>query len=301
MPEPPLQLGHICPLSVGSVGLAVLGSPIKHSISPQLHQSALDEMAGVDQRFSQWRYDKVEVAVERLPEALTQLAELGYRGLNLTIPHKVEVLPLLDQVDEEAAKIGAVNTLSWENESWKGYNTDGVGFSRALKIAFSRSLADFEILILGAGGAARAAVAQALFEGCPKIGLLNRSTKRAEELVRVLQENQFSNPPEILSAAEVQAFLGNASHPLIINATSLGLKESDPSPLSLSGLPDNTCVYDMIYNPAQTTLLREARAASFAASNGLGMLVGQAARSLEIWSGAHVPISAMERAAKVAS
>jgi len=300
MPEPPLQLRDIGPLSVGSVGLAVLGFPIQHSISPQLHRAALEEMARLDPRFSEWRYDKIELAVERLPEALPQLADLGYRGLNLTIPHKVEVLPLLEQIDEEAAKMGAVNTLSWENGSWKGYNSDGAGFSRALQIAFSRSLGDFEVLILGAGGAARAAVAQALLEGCAKIGLLNRSAARAQELVRALEGNQFANLPEIVSAAEVPVFFAHASHPLLVNATSLGLKESDPSPLSLSGLPDNTSVYDMIYNPAQTALLREARAAGFQRANGLGMLVGQAARSLEIWSGVDVPISAMERAAEAA-
>jgi len=301
MPELPLQLGGIAPLPVGSVGLAVLGFPIHHSISPQLHRAALEEMARVDPRFSLWRYDKVELAVESLPEALPQLAKLGYRGLNLTIPHKVEVLPLLDQIDEGAARMGAVNTLSWENGSWKGYNSDGVGFSRAVQIAFSRSLKDFEVLILGAGGAARAAVAQALSEGCAKIGLLNRSAARAQDLVRVLEENQFSNLPKILSAAEVPAFFGNDSHPLLVNATSLGLKKSDPVPLSLSGLPDNTCVYDMIYNPAQTALLKEAKSVGFRAVNGLGMLVGQAARSLEIWSGVDVPISSMERAASAYS
>ena len=301
MPELPLQLGGIAPLPVGSVGLAVLGFPIHHSISPQLHRAALEEMAQVDPRFSLWRYDKVELAVESLPEALPQLAKLGYRGLNLTIPHKVEVLPLLDQIDEGAARMGAVNTLSWENESWKGYNSDGVGFSRAVQIAFSRSLKDFEVLILGAGGAARAAVAQALSEGCAKIGLLNRSAARAQDLVRVLEENQFSNLPKIVSAAEVPAFFGNDSHPLLVNATSLGLKKSDPVPLSLSGLPDNTCVYDMIYNPAQTALLKEAKSVGFRAVNGLGMLVGQAARSLEIWSGVDVPISSMERAASAYS
>ena len=300
MPEPPLQLGDIDPLSEGSVGLAVLGFPIHHSISPQLHRAALKEMARVDPRFSKWRYDKVELAVERLPEALPQLADLGYRGLNLTIPHKVEVLPLLDQIEEGAAKMGAVNTLFWENGSWKGYNSDGVGFSRALQIAFSRSLQDFEILIIGAGGAARAAVAQALSEGCAKIGLLNRSATRAQDLVHVIEENHFSNLPKILSAAEVPSFFGHGSNPLLVNATSLGLKASDPSPLSLCGLPDNTCVYDMIYNPAQTALLQEAKSAGFRAANGLGMLVGQAARSLEIWSEVDVPISAMEKAASVA-
>jgi len=293
----PLFLDELVPLPKDSVGLAVLGCPIKHSISPQLHQSALSDMAETDAKFSNWRYDKIEVPVERLQSALVSLAELGYRGLNLTIPHKVEVLPMIEQIDEGAALIGAVNTLSWENECWKGYNTDGVGFERAVKEAFSVDLSEFEVLVLGAGGASRAAIVQALSMGSPKVGLINRSVERAKDLANILKDKGFSQLPEIITEEQVDSFFDSSQKLLVVNATSLGLSPADPAPVSLPKTRKNIFVYDMIYNPPQTSLLEEAKSLGLPHANGLGMLVGQAAKSLEIWSGANVPISAMEGAA----
>ena len=293
----PLFLDELVPLPKDSVGLAVLGCPIKHSISPQLHQSALSDMAESDAKFSNWRYEKIEVPVERLQSALVSLAELGYRGLNLTIPHKVEVLPMIEQIDEGAALIGAVNTLNWENECWKGYNTDGVGLERAVKKAFSVDLSECEVLVLGAGGASRAAIVQALSMGSPKVGLINRSVERAKDLVNILKDKGFSQLPEIITEEQVDSFFDSSQKLLVVNATSLGLSPADPAPVSLPKTRKNIFVYDMIYNPPQTSLLEEAKSLGLPHANGLGMLVGQAAKSLEIWSGANVPISAMEEAA----
>jgi len=293
----PLFLDELVPLPENSVGLAVLGCPIKHSISPQLHQSALSDMAETDAKFSNWRYDKIEVPIARLQSALVSLAELGYRGLNLTIPHKVEVLPMIEQIDEGAALIGAVNTLNWENECWKGYNTDGVGLERAVKKAFSVDLSECEVLVLGAGGASRAAIVQALSMGSSKVGLMNRSVERAEELVNILKDKGFSQLPEIITEEQVDAFFDSSQKLLVVNATSLGLSPADPAPLSLPKNRKNIFVYDMIYNPPQTPLLEEANSLGLPHVNGLGMLVGQAAKSLEIWSVTNVPISSMEEAA----
>ena len=125
MLEEPLSLNQLPNFYNNEVGLAVLGYPIKHSISPELHAAALKELSEKEPIFRKWKYQKIEVLPNRLAEALPLLSDSGYRGLNLTIPHKVEVLPLLDCIDDQAKVMGAVNTLSWENQGWKGYNTDG--------------------------------------------------------------------------------------------------------------------------------------------------------------------------------
>ena len=182
MLEDTFLLDQLAQPSPDEVGLAVLGFPVRHSISPHLHGAALKVLAGKEPKFNHWNYRKIEVAPQDLSSALPKLAQLGYRGLNLTIPHKVDVLPLLSSIDDRAAVLGAVNTLSWEEGGWKGYNTDGDGLSWAIKQAFHRQIDEFDILVLGAGGAARAAVAQCLFEGCKNLALFNRSVDRANLL-----------------------------------------------------------------------------------------------------------------------
>ena len=150
MLEETFLLDQLCRLQPNEVGLAVLGYPIKHSISPQLHTAALEVLALGDPAFACWNYRKIEVPPQHLSTALPRLVELGFRGLNLTIPHKVEILPLLSGIDPQAEIMGAVNTLKWENNGWHGYNTDGFGLSLAIRNAFQKSMADFDVLVLGA-------------------------------------------------------------------------------------------------------------------------------------------------------
>ena len=296
MLEQTFLLDQLTDLPADEVGLAVLGYPIAHSISPQLHGAALEVLAEKEAEFKRWHYRKIEVPPEDLHIALPRLAQLGFRGLNLTIPHKVDVLPHLCSIDDRARAMGAVNTLSWENGGWKGYNTDGVGLSRAIRQAFHRSVEEFDVLVLGAGGAARAAVAQCLFEGCASLSLFNRSVDRAEQLCLALKENGLKQ--EISVIESFSAPFENTEHPvLVINATSLGLQVDDPPPVDLDYFKGDTCVYDMVYNPPVTELLSQAKRNGFSWANGLGMLVGQAARSLEIWSGRSVSADAMSRAA----
>ena len=133
--------------------------------------------------------------------------------------------------------------------------------------------------------------------GSPKVGLINRSVERAKDLVNILKDKGFSQLPEILAEEQVDSFFDSSQKLLVVNATSLGLSPADPAPVSLPKTRKNIFVYDMIYNPPQTPLLEEAKSLGLSHANGLGMLVGQAAKSLEIWSGANVPISAMEGAA----
>lgn len=280
------------------VGLAVLGCPIKHSISPQLHNAALEVMALKDPRFRHWNYRKIEVYPTDLKKALPKLAELGFRGLNLTIPHKVDVLPLLSSIDEQARVMGAVNTLNWEKDGWKGYNTDGVGLSRAIFQAFKLGMQEFNVLVLGAGGAARAAVAQCLFEGCKNVAIFNRSSDRARELCHVLKKNEINQDIELLESFS-NPYAGSSEPTLVINATSLGLRLDDPSPVDLNLLSGKIYVFDMVYNPPFTNLLKQADEMGYLYANGLGMLVGQAAKSLEIWSGREVSTEAMSQAVHI--
>ena len=288
MPEVPLQLGDLRTFPPEKVGLAVLGYPISHSISPTLHNSALRKLSESDERFLHWRYDKIEVQASELADALPRLAQLGYRGINLTIPHKVEALPLIDWIDDEAEAMGAVNTLAWDGTGWKGYNTDGYGLENAVSEALNASLTDSSILVLGAGGAARAATARCLLSGCEYVWVGNRSANRLKEMNDALRERfgQDRLRPFVLS--EIPEEVRGLKNLLIINATSLGLGEKDPSPMSLSGLASSTKVYDMIYNPPETALLKEARMADMPSENGLSMLVHQAAKALEIWTNEQV-------------
>ena len=284
-------------LPKNEVGLAVLGCPVKHSISPKLHNAALAILAEKESSFRLWNYRKIEVLPSDLASALSKLSEFGFRGLNLTIPHKVDVLPLLSSIDEKARAMGAVNTLNWEKGEWRGYNTDGVGLSRAIFQAFKKQMEEFNILVLGAGGAARAAVAQSIFEGCSRVAVFNRSADRARELCQALFKNGVNQNIELLESIK-NPFSGSQEPTLVVNATSLGLQLDDPSPIDLSLFSDNVYVFDMVYNPSVTNLLRQANQNGYPCVNGLGMLVGQAAKSLEIWSGREVSTEAMSQAAQ---
>jgi len=282
-------------LPKNEVGLAVLGCPIKHSVSPLLHNAALAILAEKESSFRLWAYRKIEVLPSDLGSALPKLAELGFRGLNLSIPHKVDVLPLISSMDEQARAMGAVNTLNLEKGVWRGYNTDGLGLSRAIFQAFKKQMQEFNILVLGAGGAARAAVAQSIFEGCSRVAVFNRSVDRAIELCQALRKNGINQDIELLESIK-NPFSGSQEPTLVINATSLGLQLDDPSPIDLSLLSDNIYVFDMVYNPPVTNLLRQANQMGYPCVNGLGMLVGQAAKSLEIWTGREVSAEAMSQA-----
>ena len=300
MPELPLQLGDLGSFSFqeGEVGLAVLGDPIAHSISPQLHNAALRELSAKDESFKRWRYDKIEVSAGQLADALPRLAELGYRGINLTIPHKVEVLPLLKSVDEEALAMGAVNTLVWDENGWSGRNTDGYGLEQGVHEDLGVRLEDSSILILGAGGVARAATAQCLIRGCETVWLGNRSLDRLDGVTEALGNVFESHRIRTFALSELPPEIEGLENLLVINATSLGLRENDPSPLAMDGLSSNTKVYDMIYNPPETALIREGVKAGMAAGNGLSMLVHQAAKALEIWTGQRVSSRVMLASAR---
>ena len=282
------------------VSLAVLGHPIKHSISPAMHNAALAEMARHDARFGDWRYFRFEVPPEELPRALDLLHAKKFRGVNLTVPHKILALssPRLVAIDPAARPAGAINTLRWREDGWEGFNTDGHGLSEGLREDLGASLAGAHVVLLGAGGAARGAAIECLQKRVASLWIANRTRDNLDALLALLAPlagaipiNGFDprTPPPAIPAGAV-----------LINATSAGLKATDPLPLDLAAFPEPRAVYDMIYNPAETGLLAAARQKGIPAANGLSMLVHQGARALEIWSGTAVPVNAMRQAARVA-
>lgn len=281
--------------SFQGVSLAVLGFPVKHSISPPMHNAALRAMARADSRFANWRYFKFAVPPEDLAQALSLLHKKNFLGINLTIPHKILALDLVNQVDPAAAATGAINTLLWTPHGYQGFNTDGFGLAQGIETDFGVKLRQADIVLLGAGGAARAAAVLAVQEGCRKLFLGNRTVAKLEPLRQELQR----------LATDTEIILFELGHPpahwerppILVNATSAGLKPEDSAPLNLGNFPPGTLVYDMIYNPAEPALVRAARARGLRAANGLSMLVYQGVRALEIWAQAAVPAGVMQRAA----
>jgi shikimate dehydrogenase len=299
MPEQILRSEDLTGISQEGVSLAVLGFPIGHSISPDIHNAALSEMAKSDCRFAKWNYRRIEVESERLSEVLPILLKEGFRGLNLTIPHKVKALDLVVELSAEAKGIGAVNTLLACDDGWRGFNTDGYGLEQALREELEVDLEGAKVILLGAGGAARAAATQCLLRGCRELWVGNRSPNRLAELLAALPEvDDKKTSVKAFTFDEASSVFADQSEFVLINATSLGLRPEDPAPLDLSALSMGAKVYDMVYNPAETALLRQARDLGLRGTNGLSMLVNQAARSLAIWTGKDVPVDAMFEAAR---
>jgi shikimate dehydrogenase len=275
--------------------LAVLGHPIKHSISPQMHNAALGVMARVDPRFSAWEYFRFEVAPDDLPRALDLLHAKKFRGVNLTVPHKILAFSRVASVDPAAQPIGAVNTLLWKQDGWHGFNTDGYGLASAIRADLKRDLDHAAVILLGAGGAARGAAVECLQRRCAELWIGNRTQANLDALLADLRTVAGGIPLRGFDPQHPPADLPAGA--IVINATSAGLKGTDTSPLDLTRIPRPAAVYDMIYNPPQTPFLAQAARLGIAGANGLSMLIHQGARALEIWSATAVPVAAMRAAA----
>ena len=268
--------------------VGVWGQPVSHSRSPAMHNAALASL-GLD-----WAYVPFEVAPERLPAAVEAVRALNLVGVNVTVPHKEAVLPLLDVVDEDARRIGSVNTIRNVNGVLHGSSTDGPGFLRTLETLGERT-EHRRALLLGAGGSARA-VAFALASRGGRVQIANRTEDRARELAARL--NEFWP-----GAASVAGWGGEADEfDLLVNATSLGMAPQEESLPALppGGLPAGVLVYDLVYAPPETRLLALARRSGCRAVNGIPMLVAQGALSLALWTGLaweDLPLGTMQHAA----
>ncbi|MFZ1397320.1 MAG: shikimate dehydrogenase [Candidatus Promineifilaceae bacterium] len=270
--------------------IGLIGWPVSHSFSPAMHNTAAEAL-GLN-----WVYVPLPVAPEAVATAVSGLAALGFRGVNVTVPHKQAVMPLLNELEPGARAIGAVNTIVvGENGRLTGHNTDWSGFLADLQ-ANDVPVTNRDCLLLGAGGSARA-VAYGLAQSGARVHILARRIAQAEQLVADLrpylpQATLASHSLDLLpeAAATVTA-------PLIINSTPLGMtpnEEGSPWPDRLL-FPPNAVLYDLVYNPRLTRLMQQAEAAGCQAINGLGMLVQQGAKAFFLWTGQQPDTAVMRR------
>jgi len=266
----------------------LLGHPVGHSHSPAMHRAAF-AAAGLNAVYLPWA-----VAPERLAAAIQGLRAMeNLLGANVTVPHKEAILPLLDELTPEAAVVGAVNTVLARNGRLVGDNTDGAGFLAALREDLGCEAAGMTVGILGAGGGARAVAVSLARAGARRILVLNRSPDRAARLAELVRATGPGCEVEAGALAPGWRLEQAPDLRLLVNTTSLGLQASDPPLFAYASLAPPVAVYDLIYNPPETPLLRAARIAGCRARNGLGMLLHQGALAFERWTGRAAPLAAM--------
>lgn len=253
----------------------VVGDPVSHSLSPHLHGYWIDKYN------INGEYSAFHVPVQELPEFLATMKQKGLCGVNLTVPHKELALGLVDIVEPVAVKIGAVNTVYYnENGKLVGTNTDGFGFLTHLKQSIPEWASKNNIaVILGAGGAARAVLVSLLEDGIKEIRVCNRTLSRALSLADDLNDDRVS----VVEWEEYEKALSEAS--LLVNVTTLGMTGQRSLDITLDVLPTEAVVYDIVYNPIETELLKQARSRGNQVVDGLGMLLHQAAPGFEKWFG----------------
>ncbi|MEW9701541.1 shikimate dehydrogenase [Paenibacillus sp. SI8] len=263
----------------------VFGDPIRHSRSPIMLNRAFQE-TGLNAAYAAFHVSPLE-----LGDAIRGIRALGYRGVNVTIPHKVEVMQYLDEIDEGAQVIGAVNTIVNDNGRLKGYNTDGIGYVRSLKEETGIELQGKTVLLLGAGGAARGVAYALAKEGAACIYIANRTKERALELADAI--SSFTRT-EGIGLDEIDRAVHEAV--LVVNTTSAGMHPNvDELPMPIDSLSERHLVSDLIYNPRITRFLREAELKGARIHGGLGMFIYQGAFAFEYWTGTAAPVAAMRQ------
>ena len=292
--QPPIRLG-------------VFGDPVAHSFSPQMQNAALRACK------IEMQYARFHIRANELRSALHVLTQLDFVGVNLTVPHKIAALQFVDDVDESARCIGAVNTIKIDppkdgfaganHGKLRGFDTDGRGFSRAIREEFSVDLRDMRVLVLGAGGAGRAIAVQCAKENCERLVVANRTFEKAKQLVDGLRDF-FAGPKVFGPVPRLQAIpweeaairfqIGHVD--LIVNATPRGLSRADASPVPARLLAPHVMIYDTVYSSSRTPFVLAAIEAGARGANGLSMLLHQGALAFEIWFQREAPIDAMRAA-----
>jgi shikimate dehydrogenase len=273
--------------------VGLIGHKLKHSISPQFQQAAFDYL-GLDICYEVW-----ETGKDDLPKVVEGIRDPSKLGANVTIPYKEAVLPLLDDVDNDARRIGAVNTIVNRGDKLIGYNTDASGFMRALRDDGAFSPRNKRVVLLGAGGVARAVGFALVDAGVKKLVILNRTQSRGEALAWDLKVSDAEVVALSWKDGRTLTALGECD--LLVNGTSVGMKDSageGRSPIGIGLIPKRALVYDVVYNPIETPLIAAANKAGARTLGGLPMLVYQGAASFEIWTGKSAPIDMMMRVAK---
>lgn len=269
--------------------LGILGFPVEHSFSPVMHNQALRYL-GLD-----YIYLPLAVAEENLSQAIEGMKAMGFKGANVTIPHKEKIIPFLKGLSPEAQAIGAVNTLVREGEGFWGDNTDGKGFLRALAVEKGWLPEKKIVTILGAGGGARAIAVTLALRGVKMINIVNRTLSRggkiAQRIIKETETEVFVYDYQEKNLADIL----RASH-LVVNTTPLGMFPHTDSlaPLDYNAFKPGQLVVDIIYNPAKTRFLREAEKRGAEIMNGIGMLLYQGVLSFQSWTGEEAPVNIMK-------
>jgi shikimate dehydrogenase len=283
--EPPTRLG-------------VFGDPVAHSLSPQMQNAALKHCK-IDVQ-----YARFHIRVNELRSALRFLRELDFIGINLTVPHKIAAFAQIDEAEESATRAGAVNTIRLREKKLIGSNTDGQGFLRAIRSEFSVDVRDLRVMVIGAGGGTGHAIAwQCALENCERLVLVNRTLEKAMALADRLRPF-FAGPRVLGPVARLEAVPWEEPAlraqlqdvDLIVNATPLGMNPSDAIPVPTRLLAPHHMVFDAVYGPSKTSLLRAADEAGARGANGLSMLLHQGALSFSIWFDREAPIDVMRAA-----
>lgn len=266
-----------------TVLFGVIGNPIRHSKSPIMMNRAFQETGinGV--------YAAFHVTSDRVADFAAGVRAMGIRGVNVTIPHKLDIMSVLDEIDAGAQVIGAVNTIVNEDGRLIGYNTDGIGYVRSLKEEAEPELAGKRIVVIGAGGAARGIVYAISNENPANITIANRSIERAKELTDAFQDKCDI---QAIENDQLQAACQQAD--IIINTTSVGMfPNTDDTPVDAAWLKPGAVASDLIYNPIKTKFLQEAERHGCRTHGGLGMFIYQGAYAFEYWTGQPAPVAAM--------
>jgi shikimate dehydrogenase len=269
--------------------IGIIGWPVDHSLSPAIHNAAFAAL-GLD-----YAYVPLPVAAGRVREAVEGLRALGFRGANVTVPHKQAVLPALDRLDDDARLAGAVNTIVVEDERLVGFNTDVIGFGRALAELHAGPLRDMPVLLLGAGGAARAAAVWLARAGAD-VTIVNRTLQAAEDAVEVARAAAPAVAARALALDALEAERVAAAR-LIVNATTLGMAGAGKVPaVIVDNVREGHIVFDVVYTRQPTPLVAQARRRGARTADGLSMLVWQAAAAFELWTGRAGPLDVMSSA-----
>ncbi len=269
--------------------VGVFGYPVAENPTCVMQEAAFAELG------LQWRYLTVEVKPEALPDAMRGVRAFGMQGINLTIPHKVAVMPLLDEISPDAAQIGAVNTVRRAGGRLIGENTDGKGFLRGVREEAGIDPRGSRVVVLGAGGAARAITVELALAGAAELTVVNRSVERGKALVADLKARTGANAR---FEPWLKTYVVGPQTDILVNATSIGLfPDIDATPdVDLAAVRADLLVCDVVPNPPETRLVKAARGQGLKTLTGLPMLVYQGAIGFEMWTGRQAPEAAMKRA-----
>jgi shikimate dehydrogenase len=267
--------------------VVLIGHPVAHSFSGAMQQAALDAL-GIDARYELWDRRQIDLA-----DAIAELRGEEFLGANITIPHKEHVVPLVDRLTEDAQATGAVNVISREGKKLIGHNTDVPGFKVALDKLVGRQKMPRHAVVLGAGGAARAVVHALITDGFQRIVVFNRHLHRGEGLVRHFGRSAAHMELKAMPWHESVLEAELSKTKVLVNATSIGMILGE-TPIPAELLPPDLLVMDLVYNPPQSQLLKDAAAAHCTTMNGELMLLQQGSRSFELWTGQHAPLDVMQ-------